>query len=170
MGIEKPDEVMPMPSDQFSFDEHVACCTRGLQVDVDRLTSRFSLSVEGGTPNVELQAYPNPQAVVEYALWGEAGLISLRAKLPGSGAESRTFPVKMRFSLSHNLGDEVENKKVRIEEMLDAEVELFWNVSPAGLRDHVELTLFFTYVPDANQFCEYAACVLGIITGKALAA
>ncbi len=143
------------------------------QAEVDELAKRFSLRIEGGFPSLELHVHPHFQALLEYTLWGEAGVVAIRGKLQFQNqqlSQCEPFPVTMKFSLSHDPGMDIDSKKLRIEEILSGDVDLFWNVPPAGHVGHVELTLTFTYRPGSNDLCEYARCVLGILTGKMLAA
>jgi len=162
-----------MPFAHAEMFEQIISHIEPLQNEINELVSEFSLTAQAETPTVELQIGAPHQATVEYILWGEAGLIVLRGKLPSAklADEKRTsMPVTMRFSLSHELGEEVEDKKRRVEEIMDSEVDLFWNVPPVGHSDHVEVTLNFTYRPNSRQLHAYCACVLGMLTGKVLAA
>ncbi|WP_134686463.1 hypothetical protein [Brevibacillus migulae] len=162
-----------MPFAHADIFEQIISQIEPLQDEINELASQFSLTPQAETPAIELQVSFPHQATVEYILWGEAGLIVLRGKLPNvkdSGEASTSFPVTMRFSLSHELGEEVEDKKRRIEEIMDTEVDLFWSVPPVGHSDHVEVTLSFAYAPNTGQLHAYCACVLGMITGKVLAA
>lgn len=162
-----------MPFVQAEIFEMILAQIEPLQSEINELISQFSLTTQAETPAVELQVLPPHQAIVEYILWGEAGLIALRGKLPSEGKqaeEAASYPVTMRFSLSHELGDELEDKKQRIEEIMDPEVDLYWGVPAVGHSDHVEVTLSFPYTPHRQQLRAYCACVLGMITGKVLAA
>jgi hypothetical protein len=152
--------------------EVVSNHARTFQAEVDQLAKRFSLRIEGGFPSLELHVHPHFQAMLEYTLWGETGVVAIRGKLQFQDelAQCEPFPVNMKFSLSHDPGLDIDGKKQRIEEMLHGDVDLFWNVPPAGHVGHVELSISFTYRPGSGQLGEYARCVLGILTGKVLAA
>ncbi len=163
-----------MPLVQAEIFEMILSQIEPLQNEINELISQFSLTTQAETPAIELQVFPPHQAIVEYILWGDAGLIVLRGKLPTQEETSEdtasSYPITMRFSLSHELGDEVEDKKQRIEEIMDREVELYWGITPVGHSDHIEVTLSFPYTPHRQQLRAYCACVLGMITGKVLAA
>jgi hypothetical protein len=103
-------------------------------------------------------------------------VVRLIGKLRFSGDQpERCEPIEatMRFSLSvdpHSDHLDMEGKKLRIEDFFGSDGELVWNILPDGLDDHLELTLHFLYVPGSNLLFEYGSRVLGIITGKSLAA
>jgi hypothetical protein len=146
---------------------------RSFQAEVEQFAQRFSLRVEGGFPALELQVHPQFQALLEYTLWGESGVVAIRGKLQfqnGEVVQCEPFPVTMKVSLSHDPAHDLEAKKQRIEEMLYGDVEVFWNIPPAGHVGHVEMTATFLYRPGSGQLIEYARCVLGILTGNMLAA
>jgi hypothetical protein len=153
--------------------EAVSNHARSFQAEVEQLATCFSLRVEGGFPALELHVHPQFQALLEYTLWGESGVVAIRGKLQfenGEAAQCEPFPVTMKFSLSHDPAQDMEAKKQRVEEILYGDVEVFWNIPPAGHIGHVEMTATFLYQPGSGQLTEYARCVLGILTGKVLAA
>lgn len=162
-----------MPYKHADMFEQIVSHIEPLQKEIHELINELSLTLQADSPAIEWQMFPAKQATAEYILWAEAGLIVLRAKLPCDGRRSdaiHTYPVTMRFSLSHELGEEVEEKKRRIEEILEPEAELFWGVQPIGHLDHVDLTLSFAYQPQSSLLRAYCACVLGMLTGKVMAA
>jgi len=152
--------------------EAVSNHARAFQSEVEQVAKRFTLRIEGGFPSLELQVHPHFQATLEYHLWGEAGLVAIRGKLQFQSelSQCEPFPVQMKFSLSHDPQLDMEGKQQRIEELLYGDADLSWNIPPAGHVDHVELSLSFTYRPGSGQLNEYANKVLGILTGKMLAA
>ncbi|UFJ61326.1 hypothetical protein IRT44_00100 [Anoxybacillus sediminis] len=152
--------------------EAVSECARRFQEEVAQLAERFALRVDGGFPALELQVHPHFQAILEYTLWGDAGVVVIRGKV-GTQTESRPckpIAVTMKFSLSHDPELDIEAKKQRIEEILAGETELSWIVPPAGHVGHLELTLRFESKPGSGLVGDYARTVLGIVTGKVMAA
>jgi hypothetical protein len=153
--------------------EHVSHQTRSFHSEVEQLAKMFSLRSEGGVPALELYTHPHFQAMLEYTLWGETGVVLLKGKLQFAGDQQErceAIPVTMRFSLSVDPHMDMEGKKLRIEEFFGSDAELIWYIPPAGLDDHLELALHFLYAPGSNMLFEYGRCVLEIITGKSLAA
>ncbi|MFY0545270.1 hypothetical protein [Brevibacillus sp. H7] len=153
--------------------EVVSNHARCFQAEVDQLAKRFSLRIEGGFPSLELHVHPHFQALLDYTLWGEAGVVAIRGKLQFQNeqiSQCEPFPVSMKFSLSYDPGLDIESKKQRIEEIFSGDVDLFWNIPPAGHVGHVELSLSFVYRPESGDLYEYTRFVLGILTGKVLAA
>ncbi|MGN7471619.1 hypothetical protein [Brevibacillus sp. SAFN-007a] len=141
------------------------------QGEIELLAKRHALTIEGGLPALELQVQPQCQALLEYNLWGEAGLVAIHGKLSlRDGIKKDSFSIMMKFSLSHDPDLDMEGKKQRIEEILYGEADLFWNIPPAGHVGHVELTLRFAYQPGSGRLGEYVRSVLGIVTGKMMAA
>jgi hypothetical protein len=153
--------------------EAVSDSARRFQEEVEQLAGRFALCIDGGFPALELHVHPHFQAILEYTLWGEAGVVVIRGKLSMQNEAPlpcEPIAVTMKFSLSHDPHLDIEGKKQRIEEILAGEADLFWNVPPAGHVGHVELTLRFPSKPGSGLLGEYARCVLGIVTGKVMAA
>jgi hypothetical protein len=152
--------------------EAVSDCARRFQEEVAQLAERFALRIDGGFPALELQVHPHFQAILEYTLWGEAGVVVIRGRVSTQNETPPCEPiaVTMKFSLSYDPHLDIEGKKQRIEEILAGEAELFWIVPPAGHVGHVELTLRFESKPGSGLVGEYARTVLGIVTGKVMAA
>ncbi|WP_426984139.1 hypothetical protein [Brevibacillus borstelensis] len=153
--------------------EAISDCARRFQEDVEKLAERFSLEVDGRFPAMELHVHPRLQATLEYALWGEAGVVAVKGKLNALTddlIDCKTISVTMKFSLSCDPQTDIEWLKQRIEEILYGEVELFWHRPPAGHIGHIELTIAFQAEPGASRMNEYVRCVLGIVTGKMMAA
>jgi hypothetical protein len=153
--------------------EAVSDSARRFQEEVEQLAGRFALRIDGGFPALELHVHPHFQAILEYTLWGEVGVVVIRGKLSMQNEAPlpcEPIAVTMKFSLSHDPHLDIEGKKQRIEEILAGEADLFWNVPPAGHVGHVELTLRFPSKPGSGLLGEYARCVLGIVTGKVMAA
>jgi hypothetical protein len=153
--------------------EVVSRHARYFQAEVEQLAQCCSLRVEGGFPALELQVHPHFQVLLEYTLWGENGVVVIRGKLQfqnGEAVQCESFPVTVKVSLSHDPTHDLEAKKQRIEERLYGDVDVFWNIPPAGHVGHVEMTATFCYRPGSGQLNEYARCVLGILTGNAIAA
>lgn len=151
----------------------VSDCAHRFQREVEQLAERHALTIEGGFPALELQVHPQFQALLEYTLWGEAGVVAIRGKLnlrDETRSQTDSISMMMKFSLSHDPNLDIEGKKQRIEEILFGEVDLFWNIPPVGHVGHVELTVRFLYQPGSGRLGEYVRCVLGIVTGKVLAA
>lgn len=163
-----------MPLGQTTIvDETVLRRTEALQKEVSEIIQRFSLTVSRKAPAIELQSFPYPHAIIAYVLGCEAGFIVLRGKLrlgDSLPVVDTPFPVTVRFSLSHELDDEIEAKKRLIEEILDPDAELIWGIPPVGHSDHVELTLTLPYHAASSQLSECCACILGILTGNVQAA
>ncbi|MEJ8546762.1 hypothetical protein [Brevibacillus borstelensis] len=153
--------------------EAVSDCARRFQEDVEKLAERFSLEVDNRFPAMELHVHPRLQATLEYALWGEAGVVAVKGKLNTRKDDlphCKTVSVTMKFSLSCDPQTDIEWTKQRIEEILYGEVELYWNRPPAGHVEHIELTISFQAEPGESRMNEYVRCVLGIVTGKMMAA
>lgn len=151
----------------------VSDCARRFQGEIEQLAELHALTIEGGLPALELHVHPQIQAVLEYTLWGESGVVAIHGKLnlrEDTIAQKDSFSVMMKFSLSHDPNLDIEGKKQRIEEILYGEVDLFWNIPPAGHIGHVELTVRFLYQPGSGRLGEYVRSVLGIVTGKMMAA
>ncbi|GAB1529649.1 MULTISPECIES: hypothetical protein [Brevibacillus] len=149
----------------------VSECAHRFQGEIEQLAQRHALTIEGGLPALELQVHPQFQALLEYNLWGEAGLVVIHGKLhKRDHVWTDSFSVMMKFSLTHDPKVDIEGKKQRIEEFLYGEGEYFWNIPPAGHVGHSELTLRFTYQPGTNRLAEYVRSILGIVTGKMMAA
>lgn len=162
-----------MHSVQTYSYQQVSHQTRSFHGEVEQLANAFSLRAEGGVPSLELHVTPQFQANLEYTMWGETGIVHLKGKLQFAADQQErceAIPVTMRFSLSVDPHIDMEGKKLRIEEYFGSDAELVWYIPPAGLDDHLELTLHFLYEPGSNLLFEYGRCVLGIITGKSLAA
>ncbi len=153
--------------------EIVSSHSRAFQDEVERLAERFSLKIDGGFPTLEIQVSPYFQAQLEYTLWGESGVVSIKGRLQFEDSEPgrcESFPVVMRFSLSHDPLDSLEDIKQRVEACFHRDVNVHWNLPPAGHLGHVELSLHFVYRPQSNELHEYAQDVLGMITGRVRAA
>ncbi|USG67308.1 hypothetical protein NDK47_08555 [Brevibacillus ruminantium] len=153
--------------------EAVSDCARLFQNEIEMMAETFLLTIDGRFPALDLQVHPHFQATLEYALWAETGVIAVKAKLNMDKEDltsCESVMVTMKFSLSCDPQTDVERKKERIEEILYGEAELFWGIQPAGHNEHIELTLSFQAKPGASRMSEYARCVLGIITGKMIAA
>ncbi|WP_289140414.1 hypothetical protein [uncultured Brevibacillus sp.] len=151
----------------------VSDCAHRFQEEIEQVAGRHSLTMESGFPALELQVHPQFQALLEYTLWGESGLVAIHGKLnvrDDVEAQTDSFSIMMKFSLSHDPTLDMEAKKQRIEEILYGEVDLFWNIPPAGHIGHIELTIRFMYQPGSGRLGEYVRSVLGIVTGKMLAA
>lgn len=151
----------------------VSDCAHRFQEEIELLAGRHALTIERGFPALELQVHPQFQALLEYTLWGEAGVVAIHGKLnlrDEVSVQTDSFSIMMKFSLSHDPALDIEAKKQRIEEILYGEVDLFWNIPPAGHIGHVELTIRFMYQPGSGRLSEYVRSVLGIVTGKMLAA
>lgn len=162
-----------MYSVQPTVLQAVSDCARRFQGEVVQLAERYALTIEGGYPALELQVHPQFQASLEYTLWGEAGVVAIRGKLnlrEEASPQSDSVSVMMKFSLSHDPKLDIEGKKQRIEEILYGEADLFWNIPPAGHIGHVELTVRFLFQPGSGRMGEYVRSVLGIVTGKVMAA
>lgn len=156
---------------QPSVCQAVSDCARRFQGEIEQLAERHALTIDGGFPALELQVHPQFQALLEYNLWGEAGVVAIRGKLHlRDRIEEESLSITMKFSLSHDPAIDMEAKKQRIEEYLYGEAEMFWNIPPAGHVGHVELTIRFVYQPGSGRLGEYVRSVLGIVTGKMLAA
>ncbi|MDH6352192.1 hypothetical protein M2298_004191 [Brevibacillus sp. 1238] len=164
-------EVTTMYAVEPDLFQAVSDCAHRFQGEIEQLAKRHALTIEGGLPALELQVQPQCQALLEYNLWGEAGLVAIHGKLNlRGGVKKDSFSIMMKFSLSHDPELDIEGKKLRIEEILYGEADLFWNIPPAGHVGHVELTLRFTYQPGSGRLGEYVRSVLGIVTGKMMAA
>lgn len=153
--------------------QYVSDCAHRFQGEIEQVAANHGLTIEGGLPALELQVTPHFQALLEYTLWGEAGVVAIHGKLrlPSEVLSSKeSLSIMMKFSLSHDPNLDIEGKKQRIEEILYGEVDLFWNIPPAGHVGHVELTIRFSYQPGTGRLGEYVRSVLGIVTGKMLAA
>ncbi|WNC13157.1 hypothetical protein [Brevibacillus brevis] len=153
--------------------QYVSDCAHRFQGEIEQVAANHGLTIEGGLPALELQVTPQFQALLEYTLWGEAGVVAVHGKLrlPSEVLSSKeSLSIMMKFSLSHDPNLDIEGKKQRIEEILYGEVDLFWNIPPAGHVGHVELTIRFSYQPGTGRLGEYVRSVLGIVTGKMLAA
>lgn len=153
--------------------QYVSDCAHRFQGEIEQVAANHGLTIEGGLPALELQVTPQFQALLEYTLWGEAGVVAVHGKLrlPSDVLSSKeSLSIMMKFSLSHDPNLDIEGKKQRIEEILYGEVDLFWNIPPAGHVGHIELTIRFSYQPGTGRLGEYVRSVLGIVTGKMLAA
>lgn len=149
----------------------VSDCAHRFQGEIEQLAKRHALTIEGGLPALELQVHPQFQALLEYNLWGEAGLVVIHGKMQKRDpSRTDSFSVMMKFSLTHDPAVDMEGKKQRIEELLFGEAEYYWNIPPAGLLGHSELTLRFTYQLGSERLAEYVRSILGIVTGKMMAA
>lgn len=153
--------------------QYVSDCAHRFQGEIEQLAESHALTIEGGLPALELQVQPQFQALLEYTLWGESGVVAIHGKLQLRNeilSSKDSFSIMMKFSLSHDPNLDIESKKLRIEEILYGEVDLFWNIPPAGHVGHVELTIRFSYQPGSGRLREYVRSVLGIVTGKMKAA
>lgn len=162
-----------MYSVQPYFIQTLSGCARRFQEEVEQLAVAHALTIEGGLPALELHVHPQVQAKLEYNLWGEAGVIALRGKLnlrEDALSQPQEISMMMKFSLSHDPAMDIEGKKLRVEEILRGEAELFWNIPPVGHIGHVELTLRFQEQLGSGRMGVYVRHVLGILTGKMMAA
>ncbi|MDR7316570.1 hypothetical protein [Brevibacillus nitrificans] len=153
--------------------QYVSDCAHRFQEEIEQLAESHVLTIEGGLPALELQVQPKFQALLEYTLWGEYGVVAIHGKLQlrnESLSSKDQFSIMMKFSLSHDPNIDIEHKKQRIEEILYGDVDLFWNIPPEGHIGHVELTIRFSYQPGTGRLGEYVRCVLGIVTGNMKAA
>lgn len=152
--------------------EAISDCARLFQGEIDKLAETYSLTVDNRFPALDLHVHPHFQATLEYALWADAGVIAVKGKLNLDQEKMRceSVLVTMKFSLTCEPQSDIDFKKLRIEEILYGEGELCWSDQPAGLTDHLELTITFQTKPGASRMNEYVRGVLGIITGKMLAA
>jgi len=142
-----------------------------IQSEVEKLAKRYNLRLEEGASTVELIEVPSMQALLGYTLWDEAGVIAIKGKLQLKQEKITDFPVVVRFSLTYASHHDFEWIKSRIEEYFGHDhAELHWNVSPVGHDDHAELSIHFRYDLKSQVLTEYVRYVLGMITGRKLAA
>ncbi len=147
--------------------------SRQFQEEVEQLANQFLLKVEGGFPALELQVSPFFLATLEYALWSETGVLTIKGKLQFDDPQTdllEPFPVVMRFSMGVQPETDGEYIKHRIEEYFSRDVELHWYMDPAAQSGHIELSLHFDYIPSSGTLVEYARYILGILTGRVMAA
>lgn len=162
-----------MYSVQPYFVQRLSGCACRFQAEVEQLAAAHALTIEGGLPALELQVHPQVLANLEYNLWGEAGVIAIRGKLhlrEEVPSQAEDIAMMMKFSLSHDPAWEMEGKKLRVEEILCGEAELFWNIPPVGHVGHIELTLRFQDQVGSGRMAVYVRHILGILTGKMMAA
>ncbi|WP_139490156.1 hypothetical protein [Brevibacillus dissolubilis] len=144
-----------------------------LQTEVERLTERLSLRLDGELPVLQLRGPSDEYAQAVYTLWDADGVITLRAKWQletGEPIKPTAIPAVLRFSLSFDANDDVEHIQRRIQEYFGREAELHWNISQSGDVGHLELSLHFIYHTDQDMLFAYIRYVLGIITGRVMAA
>ena len=151
----------------------VSSHSRKFQNEVEQLARQYSLRIDGGFPALELQVSPHFLALLEYTLWCESGIIAIKGKLQFNECQSDVLepvPVSMRFSISTNQDTDGEYIKRRVEEFCDRDVGLHWYLDPVSHNGHIELSLQFLYIPSSGALLEYARYILGILTGRVLAA
>lgn len=147
--------------------------SRDFQQEVEQLAALHSLKVEGGFPALELQMTPFFQAILEYTLMSENGVIAIKGKLQFEDPSTvmlEPFPVFVRFSMGSYPDMDGAYVKSRIEEYFSRDVDLQWYLDPSLQDNHVELSLQFLYTPSSGTLLEYARYIMGILTGRVLAA
>ncbi|MGD8189803.1 hypothetical protein ACQCN2_07455 [Brevibacillus ginsengisoli] len=151
----------------------VSSHSRKFQNEVEQLARQYSLKIDGGFPALELQVSPKFQALLEYTLWCESGMIAIKGKLQFNESHSELLepvPVSIRFSISTNQDTDGEYIKRRVEEFCGRDVELQWYMEPLRHNGHIELSLQFLYIPSSGTLLEYTRYILGILTGRVVAA
>jgi hypothetical protein len=144
-----------------------------LQAEVERLTERLPLRMDGELPALELRGPSDDYAQVAYTLWDTDGVITLRAKWQleaGEPLKPTAIPAVLRFSLSFDATDDAEHIQRRIQEYFGRDAELHWNISQSGDVGHLELSLHFIYHSEQDMLFAYIRYVLGTITGRVMAA
>lgn len=147
--------------------------SRDFQKEVEQLAKQHSLKVDGGFPALELQVTPFFQAILEYTLWSDNGVIAIKGKLQFDDPSTtmlEPFPVFVRFSMASYPDMDGEYVKNRIEEYFCRDVDLQWYLDPSEQDGHVELSLQFLYIPSSGTLLEYTRYIMGILTGRVLAA
>ncbi|UFJ41677.1 hypothetical protein LOK74_03950 [Brevibacillus humidisoli] len=143
------------------------------QQEVEQLAGEFSLCIEAGEPTLGLRVGLLYQAQLECALWGAAGLVSIKGRLRGSQETAdmdQPFPVTMRFSLACSPQCEADQWERRLAERIGRKAEIHWYIPPSTALAHLEVSLQFLYRPQTGMLREYAHDVLDTILGKPLTA
>jgi hypothetical protein len=162
-----------MQSVQFDSSDVVSAYSRQFHEEIELLAGQFALKPGEAFPAIERKTQPFARAEVEYTLWGQTGVVSIRGNFPlhaQHASHCETIPVIMRFSLSYSGETAPGDVKRRVEEQVGSDVEIDWSLLPAGHDEHLELSLRFPYRPQTGMLCEYARDVLGIITRRIIAA
>ncbi|MFM1653994.1 hypothetical protein ACI7RC_18105 [Brevibacillus sp. B_LB10_24] len=162
-----------MESVQFDSSDVVSAYFRQFHEEIEQLAGQFALKPGEAFPATRRKTQPFDRAEVEYTLWGQAGVVSIKGNFPLSAhyaSHCETIPVTMRFSLSYSGDTAPGDVKRRVEEQVASDVEIDWSILPAGHDDHLELSLRFLCRPQTGMLCEYARDVLGIITRRIIAA
>jgi hypothetical protein len=170
---------MSMHTCETNVMELVSPYSVHIQSEVEKLAERYNLRIDQESSAIEVKVEPSVQALLGYTLWDEAGVIAIKGKVQLHGPNVSDdqpkpavgFPVAVRFSLTYDPALDIELIKHRIEEYFGHDhAELYWNVSPVGHDDHAELSIHFRYDLKSPALCEYVRYVLGMITGRVLAA